>query len=477
MKRSTKQNSKNSFTKYLSITLIVLTLLVLALFYFINIFPKDYFIFICSLFIIIDSTLIILMHGNKKKKIFGAMFSFILILGMILLIVYEINTIDFLKQLGFKKYTIKNYSVLVLNDSKYTDIGDLKNKKIGVIDTEEESYKKARDLLKNKILVEFVLASDNIKIIENLNNHKVDAILIEDSQKMILEETDKSLFANSKIIYTFEIELKEEEIVKKVDVTKDSFNIYISGIDTFGKVNSASRSDVNMVVTVNPSTNQVLITSIPRDYYVLLGTKNSYDKLTHAGVYGITESVKTLEALLEIDINYYVRLNFTSLVDVVDTLGGIEVISEYEFTSDASENGKEYHFLAGLNELDGDKALAFVRERKSFADGDITRNLNQQIVIKAIIKKALTPAILMKYTSLLETLETNFITNMPEDQITTLIKKQLEEESAWDITTNILSGTESSEYTFTYPNAKLSVLIPNGESVNYAITKIKELQN
>ena len=234
------------------------------------------------------------MHGTKKRNIIGSILSFVMILGMILLVVYEINTIDFLKRLGFNKYMIKNYSVLVLSDSEYKNIDDLKNKKIGTIISEEEAYKKAEDYLKNKILNELVLENDYIQVIKSLNTNKIDAILIEDSQKNILEESDSSLLSNTKVIYTFEIELKEEEITKEVDVTKESFNIYISGIDTFGKINSASRSDVNMIVTINPTTNKVLITSVPRDYYVLLGTKDSYDKLTHAGVYGISESVKTL---------------------------------------------------------------------------------------------------------------------------------------------------------------------------------------
>ena len=165
------------------------------------------------------------------------------------------------------------------------------------------------------------------------------------------------------------IKTKSKSIAKKVKVTKESFNIFISGIDTYGKISSVSRSDVNMVVTVNPKTKQILMTSIPRDYYVTLhGVKGYKDKLTHASLLGIENSVMTVEDLLDIDINYYIKVNFSSVINVVDSLGGVDVYSEYDFTSIDG-----YHYSKGYNKVNGEEALSFVRERKAFASGDNQR--------------------------------------------------------------------------------------------------------
>ena len=166
-------------------------------------------------------------------------------------------------------------------------------------------------------------------------------------------------------------------------ISKGKFSIYISGIDTSGNISNVSRSDSNTVVTVNTETHQVLLTSIPRDYYVTLHSKNAKDKLTHSGIYGIAETVNTVEDLLDTDINYYVRVNFTTVIKLVDTLGGIDVNSDYAFTSG------EFNFVKGMNHMNGKQALAFSRERHAFKDGDNQRIKNQQKVIEAIINKVL----------------------------------------------------------------------------------------
>mgnify|MGYP000007766483 FL=1 len=157
------------------------------------------------------------------------------------------------------------------------------------------------------------------------------------------------------------VEIKNEDIGKSVDVTNKPFNVYISGIDTYGSINKVSRSDVNILMSVNPIKKEILLTNIPRDYYVKLHTFKEYDKITHAGIYGVNESIKTIEDLLDTKINYYIKVNFTSLVDIVDALDGITVNSNYIFVSNDG-----YSYVKGANVLDGKKALSFARERKSF---------------------------------------------------------------------------------------------------------------
>ena len=292
-------------------------------------------------------------------------------------------------------------------------------------------------------------------------------MLIENSMLAMINESDADFQDQYKVIYDFSIDVETEDIAHEVDITKDSFNIYISGIDTYGSVSSVSRSDVNMIITVNPNTHKVLITSIPRDYYVTLAGKNAKDKLTHAGIYGIETSVATLEDLLDIKINYYVKVNFTSLIDIVNALGGVNVYSKYSFTS---QDG--YYYKEGYNAVDGKKALSFVRERKSFNEGDRTRVENQAAMIEALINKAISPSIITKYTSLLNALDGSFVTNLDFNDITEFIKMQIADMPNWEIENISLNGTDGYNYTYSYGGTKLYVMVPDNETEINASNKI-----
>ncbi|MEG0977584.1 MAG: LCP family protein, partial [Bacilli bacterium] len=203
-----------------------------------------------------------------------------------------------------------------------------------------------------------------------------------------------------------------KDISKDVNVTKDSFNIYISGIDTYGAITKTSRSDVNIVATVNPNTNEILLTSIPRDYYVTLPSFLEKDKLTHAGIYGIDESVGAIENLLDIKINYYVKVNFTSLIKIVDTLDGITVNSKYDFTS---EDG--YKYKKGINNLNGEEALAYARSRHSYIGGDLDRVRHQQQIVEAVGKKIVSFDSVSKFQDILSAISNNISTNMETPKI------------------------------------------------------------
>lgn len=462
------------FFKYLAFILILITIITLGLFKFIDVLPGEYFLILCILLGIISlglSLLILTKHGPKKRAI-GTFLSVIYLVLLILAIVYELNTIGFLKKLGFKNYKTENYSVLVLKSSVYQEINDLDKKNIGSLEFNTDGLKESKEKIEKKISPKFTTYDDISELKKNLINKKVDAILIENSILAILTEDDGE-FANSyKVIYDFSVDIETKDIAKKVDITKDTFSIYVSGIDTYGAVSSVSRSDVNMVITVNPKTDKILITSIPRDYYVPLAGKNGKDKLTHAGIYGVETSVKTIEDLLDTKINYYIKVNFTSLIKVVDTLGGVKVYSKYNFTS---MDG--YTYKEGYNNVNGEKALSFVRERKAFNGGDRVRVENQAAMIKALVEKATNPSIITKYNSLLKTLDKLFVTNLNMEDVTEFIKKQIDDMRGWEVDNQSLDGKDAFEYTYSYKGTKLYVMTPNNETIINAHNKIEEMFN
>lgn len=265
---------------------------------------------------------------------------------------------------------------------------------------------------------------------------------------------------------------------QKVKVTKKPFIVYLSGLDTrnSGEIAEKGLSDVNMIIVVNPQKAKVLMVSIPRDYYVpLWGEKNKMDKLTHAGKYGIECSMETLETLFGIEFNYYAKVNFKSVYDIVNAVGGITVYSEYNFSSRHSYTEKVYRFVKGPNELNGDSALAFARERDSFITGDRQRGIHQQMVIKAIVEKAISPAMLKpsKIKSILNAVTSNTKTNFTYDEISSLVNYQLDKTPTWDFKTISVDGVGESNYTYTYPRQRLYVMRPDMETVDAAIREIK----
>ena len=353
---------------------------------------------------------------------------------------------------------------MVLSDSKIDNIKKLKNEKVG-------NYNDVNLSDDFKIEVSYENYTDIDKLYNALFENKVTAIILEDSLKELAVEANSEYGTKTKSIYTIKVKEKSSVVVKNVDVTGKPFNVYLSGIDTYGEITSKSRSDVNIVVSVNPLEHKMLLTAIPRDYYVNLHSKKGYrDKLTHAGIYGVDESIATIEDLLGIDINYYVKVNFTSVIDIVNILGGITVDSERSFTSVSG-----YYFKKGINNLDGERALAFVRERYAFQDGDRQRGRNQETVIKALIAKATSPSMLLKYDSLLSKMSNKIETNIPQKELLSLVKMQLSNNQAWDIKTNNLDGANALQYTYTYPHQKLYVMIPNDKNLEEAKENMKEI--
>ena len=263
--------------------------------------------------------------------------------------------------------------------------------------------------------------------------------------------------------------------LSNVDVAEEPFTIYVSGNDSYGEVTlEEGRSDVNILLTVNPNTRQILMTTTPRDYYVELPFgEGCWDKLTHAGNYGIDCSMQTLERLYDVEIDYYLRVNFSGFESIVDALGGVEVYSDYAFTSLHSG----YYFDVGYNSVDGAEALAFVRERYAFEEGDVQRGKNQMAMIRAIMDKATSPAVISGYLSLMDSVSDSFITNMPKGSISDLVKMQLNEGGSWNIVSNSVNGYVSEAYTYSDSSQLLSVMMQDEASVQHASELIEKCEN
>ena len=258
-----------------------------------------------------------------------------------------------------------------------------------------------------------------------------------------------------------------------VDVTSKPFNIYISGMDTTGKITEEARSDVNMIITVNPKTHKVLMTSIPRDYLVEL-QNGEKDQLTHTGLMGIDETTSDVEDLLGIKINYYVKVNYNTLKDLVNSIGGITINSDKAFISYIGK----YRFVEGENQLDGAKALAYARERHAYSDGDNHRVRNQQEVLKAIVKKLTgSTTLLTRYNKILKYLAPTMEMNLTRAEVKALVKFQLGKNPKWKFESNSLEGFDAFSTVYSAGNQQLYVMKPDEESIKKARQKIKEIEH
>lgn len=263
-----------------------------------------------------------------------------------------------------------------------------------------------------------------------------------------------------------------------MNINSKPFSVYVSGIDVYGDIDKKSRSDVNIIATVNPKTKQILLVTTPRDYYVEIPgvSGGKKDKLTHAGLYGVEASMKTLEALYDVKIPFYARVNFTSMIDIVDKLGGIDVNSEYEFTT-GKASGEIVNVSKGINHFNGKQALAFSRERHNLADGDNQRGKNQQAVITGMIKKAASPAILIKANGIIDSVSGNVETNMSQRQLQSLIKMQLVKGSSWKISSVAAEGTGARNYCYSSGSSLLYVTKPDYNSVEKIKSMIDRVEN
>lgn len=472
---------KKIFT-IIQILLIVLFIINFGLFtyfvYKIDLIPTKYLYIglLIVFFFLILSLFLLLKFKSMILKILGVLVIFSLTIGSFLGTKYLMNTYDFFRSIK-KEKDVLIYSVIVLKDKEYKNIKDLQDKTLLYL--EDEHSESVRTVLNEKISYREELDSEFSNLFHKLLENVVEAIVVEESYVSLAKDEIENFENRTQVIDTFEIQIDAyEETDEKVDITLNPFILYISGIDQYGNVSSVrGRSDVNQLLVVNPKTHRILIVNTPRDYYVqLAGTNGIKDKLTHAGVYGIEKSIKTLENFYDIDISYYLRVNFNTLVKIVDIIGGIDVISDKSFRS---SHIRDWYVEKGVNHMDGAKALAYSRERYAYATGDHHRGANQQQVITAIIDKITSSTVLInKYESILKALEGSFQTDMSLKEMTSFIKYQIDKMPSWKIESYAVTGSGAMEPTYSMgANLKLYVMNPDMKSVNQAKQKINEVLN
>lgn len=458
----------------LAILQLAVTLVFLGVTINLNLVPAKYFVpIVIFLMILLGLTGFTQLSskGIKTGKVFALLMCFVLGIGCY----YLLKTQTVLTDISGSGINTKidDVSVIVLKDDPAQNIGDAAHYLFGIqetIDREntDKIIAKINEDLDTEIKIQ--VFNDFDHQIEALYNGEVGAIILNEAYRETINEIHEDFDQRTRVITDHQIETPVVIETGSKEVAIEAFNIYISGIDTYGSIRTTSRSDVNIIATVNPNTKQILLTTTPRDYYVPFpNTGGVRDKLTHAGVYGIDVSIGTLEELYDIDIDYYVRVNFDTLINMVDVLGGIEVYSEYAFKAGG------YRFKKGINRLNGAQALAFSRERYSFAAGDNQRGKNQMAVIKGMIDKAMSPAILTNFNGIMDAIAGSFETNMSSKDITSLVKMQLNDMSPWNIVTNNVIGKGAMKTTYTYKSRRLYVAIPDEASVEAAKNKIREV--
>lgn len=308
---------------------------------------------------------------------------------------------------------------------------------------------------------------------ENLVNGSSQAMVFNSAYSSLLEMSYENFQSNLKTIYSYKIKTSIKDEAKAHD--SNVFNIYISGIDTYGSISTVSRSDVNLILTVNMNTHKILMTETPRDAYVKIpdGGADQYDKLTHAGIYGVETSEKTLENLYGINIDYYARLNFDSFLKLIDALGGITVYNSQAFTS---LHGN-YEFPVGNVTLDSDKALGFVRERYSLEHGDYDRGNNQMKVIQAILNKLTSLNSVSNYSTIISNVQDSIQTDMKLDTMMKLVNTQLDSGKKFTVTSQEVTGTGSTGELTSYamPSSSLYMIKLDDASVAKASQAIKDV--
>lgn len=369
------------------------------------------------------------------------------------------STTSFFAAIQQTEYTTEEYSVIAMKD-RHIDLLQAKQ----AAQLENDPYRNnVADVLKTVTSAAQKPYSDLTSMMVALEGNESDIAVLNAGYMQLLKDNYADFDSKIEVLTTLHVRVQHQTKASNVSAT-EPFVVYISGIDTYGDIASVSRSDVNMLAVVNPLRRKILLVNTPRDYYVQLhGTTGTRDKLTHAGIYGIDMSRQTLQDLYGVNIDYYMRVNFTSLVSIVDTLGGIDVYSDVAF--------KSYH--VGYNHMNGKQALEFSRERHSFSEGDRQRGKDQQRVIEAIVAKMSDPKNIVRYQAILGSLQGALQTNMGSSHIEQLANKQLDDMKKWQSESISVDGAGASAPTYSMGAQQLYVMVPDQTTVDTTKAKIQ----
>lgn len=440
----------------LSIVLVAFTGVLIYQLYKLQVLPDNILIPVILAIILFGLILLLLINFCTHGIISKIIYSFLVIAICVVYgfgNFYLYSTSKTLTTVTTQSNKAKNtVSVIAMNSSSMEDVKSLEGAKLGVLTNigKESTQKSLKDIKKDKVTYTKSDYDNVPSLIKALYDGEVDAVVLNEVYRSnVCDIEEYANFNNeTKVIHKTVYYTKENSSSLAVsDITSKPFNILISGNDSFGDLNENSRSDVDMLVTINPVTSTILLTSIPRDSYVTEVCDDyacNYgvtDKLTHTGMYGVDTTKDTIENLLDIEINYVYRVNFTSMINIVDALGGVDVtVPEGMAVSKFYTNSNLEGVHEGENHLDGKRALAYSRERKAYLDGDVQRARNQQQVLQAMFKKATSPEIIKNYVNLLNALIGAFDTNMTTDEITSFIKYQIQAKPNWKFEQFVLKG-------------------------------------
>lgn len=462
--------TKNLISK---ISIFLSSIIYILFFYFVNkynILPKKLrFIILGLILIVIVGFSIFIFKKKNASKVVKAIF----IVGLILISVcegifmsYANTSIQTVEKINQKKDLNKTrMSFVVLKDSNINSIDDIGQTQVAIarqmdeknIDQTIEKYKKDNGEINAEDF------GDYIKSAEALINGNAQVMILNEGFRQMLDESIEGFSDKTRVLKSYSVK-GDENLKENNKVGKDqSFNVYISGIDTYGALSNVSRSDVNLIVSVNPKKGKILITTIPRDTYVNIAGlgENANDKLTHVGLFGVDTSIKTLENFLDIDIDYYAKVNFTTLTKLIDLLGGVEVENPVAFESIGG-----YNFPQGRVHMNGEMALAFSRERYNLAEGDFDRGKNQVRVMTGIINKLLSTETLMNFSSIADVALESVNTNLPYNKMIEMVNGQLEDNKNWKIESQAIKGYGAQGLpSYLMPSSELYMMQADDESI------------
>lgn len=484
MKKRRENKKASPLLKFISRFLWIVSLALTVFFGYelfkLNMLPTKYYLITMAVMFLIVFVVgaIALRKKPGRKSIIAISILSLIFIAVALFGALKIkDTVSFMeKNLGVK-FETNVYYVLVNSDSEYEKLKDIKGETV-------YSYKDMKDMkpiesaLTKKVKVDIKYSESIYDLLNSLTSDNELIVYVNSGNYDFMIQNNTEYEKKVKILDT--IEIKTEKKVKKtgIDVTEDPFIILINGIDTrSNSLPSRSLSDVNMLMVVNPKTHNVLLVHIPRDYYLEIPGYGASDKLTHTGtIGGVDTTIATIENAFGIKISYYVRVNFNFVTNLVDSIGGIDIYNDqsYGFTC-WTDSG--CYFYPGPNAgVDGRCALAFARERYAYESGDRHRGENQEQVIDQILHKVTTStAIISNYNGILDALSGTFETNMSNEELTSLIKMQVDEMPSWSLEPFSVTGSGTSAYTLSYPNQELYVMIPDVNTMNEATAKINQL--
>jgi LCP family protein required for cell wall assembly len=449
-----------------------------------DILPTGYLYILIAVIAVIN--ILVCISLITKKKVFNCI-GFILSILIIIASafgMFHTEKISGILEKAFDniEYETITYSVVVLKKSEYTNLESLKDKTIGYISV-DNNKDKCIELLSSNVELQFKEYENSYTMYEQLTKKKIDAMMINNVYLDFLEDQDEDIFSKIDIIYTFELkdEIKVDHKTTKNDLSP--VNILITGSDARSttKIYNKTRSDVNMIMTINPSNHEILLTSIPRDYYVQLHGKTGLkDKLTHSGIYGVNMTKQTIEDFMNIKIDYVVKVGFGTVINVVDMIGGIDIEADQDVYTRCSDGGAvRTQIKKGWNHLTGAQALSYARERKGYKNGDNHRVQNQQQVIEAIFTKVISDkSLLNNYENVLNSLSSLYVTDIPASFIKNIVKNQISDMKSWKISKQQLTGTgKTGVETYSMPGWKLWVMEPNQSSINKNSKNINDMIN